>query len=392
MSTIVPASPPSETPEPENPADAVRFEALRRRDPRFAGAFVYAVRTTGIYCRPGCPSRAPRRRNVRFFERPAEARAAGYRACRRCRPDGSGSPDPAVTRVLAACRRIEQEADGGPPLAALAAEVGWSPGHLQRAFTRLVGISPRQYAEAQRMARLKRALRAGEPVTRALYEAGFGSGSRLYERTHAELGTTPARYRRGAPGVEVRYAVARTALGWLLVAATERGVCSVRLGERIGVLEAELARELPAARRTREREGFLARALEAALAVLEGAAPEPALPLDVRLTAFARRVHREIRRLPRGATASYGEIAARAGRPAAARAVARVCARNPVPLLVPCHRVVRADGAPGGYRFGEARKRALLEAEAAETGTPAPRARAGAPPASEEPGRDRGRT
>lgn len=354
------------------PAGDPRWRALRRRDARHAGRFVYAVRTTGVYCRPGCPSRAPRPENVRFFGTAPEAEAAGFRPCRRCRPQDAAPPaDPALAKVAAACRVLDTAGDRPPTLTELARRVGWSPSHLQRVFTRVVGVSPRRYADARRQERLRRALRAGEPVTAALYEAGYGSGSRLYEGVGARLGMTPAVLRRGAPGVPVHYAVAKSRLGRLLVAVTPRGVCAVRLGARVRDLEAELARELPGAVRTRDADGLLAGALEAALAALEGEeAPSPALPLDVQATAFERRVYEAIRAIPRGGTSSYGELAARVGRPGAARAVGRACARNPVPLLVPCHRVVRADGEPGAYQLGAARKRALLAREAAKARGP----------------------
>ncbi len=345
------------------------WHAVESRDRRFDGAFVYGVASTHIYCRPSCPSRRPRRENVHFFPVPEAAEQAGYRACLRCRPAETEAADPQLDMVRRVCRFIEAQGGGdgeeGPPtLAQLSAHANLSPHHLQRTFKRVMGISPRQYADARRLGRLKAGLRRGEPVTGALYEAGYGSSSRLYERAPAQLGMTPATYAKGGRGATIRYAVVASPLGRLLVGATERGVCAVYLGDDDGELEGALAQEYPAAELRRDEPG-LGRWTTALVAFLAGAEPRLDLPLDVRATAFQWRVWEELRRIPLGETRSYGEIAARLGKPKAQRAVGRACATNPVSLIVPCHRAVREDGSLGGYRWGLERKQALLEGERA---------------------------
>jgi AraC family transcriptional regulator, regulatory protein of adaptative response / methylated-DNA-[protein]-cysteine methyltransferase len=330
------------------------------------GNFVYAVRTTGIYCRPSCPSRRPSRENVEFFPLPEAAEQAGYRACRRCRPQEQAAADPALERVRHACRIIEaalaEGEEGTPPLGALAEQVGASPFHLQRLFKRHLGISPRQFADARRLTLVKKLLRDGEGVADALYGAGYGSSSRLYERSDAQLGMTPASYSKGGKGADIAYTLTDSPFGRLLVATTGRGICAISLGTDDAELVAGLRREYPAAAIASD-ETRLAPAVAAVLALLAGSEPDLALPLDLRATGFQWRVWQELRRIPRGATATYGEIAAALGQPTASRAVANACAANRVALFVPCHRVVRGDGAPGGYRWGAARKAALLAAE-----------------------------
>src|SRR6266516_4533359 len=311
-----------------------RWRIVLARDRRYDGAFVYAVQSTGIYCRPSCPSRRPRRAQVAFFPVPEAAELAGFRACRRCRPGEAAPPDPGVPLV--------------------------------RTVQRVLGISPRQYRDARRVDRFKAELRAWGRVSPALYEAGYGSTSRVYERAHAQLGMTPATYSRGAPGTRIAFTVVPCALGRLLVAATPRGICRVSLGSGADDLEAGLAAEFPAAQLRRDR-GALAASVGALLRYLDGRAEPLDLPLDVRATAFQRRVWEALRRIPYGTTRSYGEIARTIGKPSATRAVARACATNPAALVIPCHRVVRADGGLGGYRWGVARKRALLEQERAGT-------------------------
>jgi AraC family transcriptional regulator of adaptative response/methylated-DNA-[protein]-cysteine methyltransferase len=330
------------------------------------GNFVYAVRTTGIYCRPSCPSRRPSRENVEFFPLPEAAEQAGYRACRRCRPQEQASADPALERVRHACRIIEtalaEGEDGTPPLGALAEQVGASPFHLQRLFKRHLGISPREFADARRLTLVKKLLRDGEGVAGALYGAGYGSSSRLYERSDAQLGMTPASYSKGGKGADIAYTLADSPFGRLLVATTERGVCAVSLGADDADLAAALRQEYPVAAISRD-ETRLAPAVAGVLALLAGSEPDRALPLDIRATGFQWRVWQELRRIPRGATATYREIAAAIGQPAAIRAVANACAANRVALVIPCHRIVRGDGAPGGYRWGAERKAALLAGE-----------------------------
>ena len=351
--------------------DDQMWQAVLTRDGQAAGRFVYAVATTGVYCRPGCPSRRPRRDNVHFFALPAQAARAGYRACKRCRPDAEAPSDPELARVREACafilERLEEGCDGPPTLEEIAARVGQSPHHLQRRFKRLMGVSPAQYADALRLGRLKGRLKAGDEVTGALYEAGYGASSRLYERAPAELGMTPASYARGGKGARIAFAIAASPLGRLLVAATARGVSFLALGDDDEELEAKLRDEFPEAEVDRDDE-VLGDWLGQVLRHLEGELPHLALPLDVRATAFQRRVWAELVRIPAGATASYGKIAGRLGRPKAQRAVARACASNPVAIVVPCHRVVREDGGLGGYRWGLERKRALLKTEAARAG------------------------
>jgi AraC family transcriptional regulator of adaptative response/methylated-DNA-[protein]-cysteine methyltransferase len=365
-------SPMSETPLPApSPLAALPamtedalWRAVEGRDARLDGLFVYAVRSTGVYCRPSCPSRRPRRDRALFFAGPDAAEAGGFRACRRCRPRAESARDPQLELAVRACRAIEAREEGAPSLADLAAELGVSPHHLQRTFKSLTGVTPHQYAAALRARRLKSLLRAGEGVAAALYEAGYGSSSRLYEASDAQLGMTPATYRRGGRGMEIRYALLACPLGRLLVAATARGVCAVELGDDDETLAAALAAEYPAARIERgdgEFTGWVRPIAEYLAGGREGRGLD--LPLDVQATAFELRVWEALRRIPYGETRTYGEVAAALGAPRAARAVARACAANPAALVTPCHRVVRADGAPGGYRWGEARKRALLEME-----------------------------
>jgi AraC family transcriptional regulator of adaptative response/methylated-DNA-[protein]-cysteine methyltransferase len=336
-----------------------RWTAVLDRDTAADGRFVYAVASTRIYCRPTCPSRRPHRRHVRFFPDPAAAETAGYRACRRCRPS-EGEPD-AVRRVREAQRYLDQHLDETVTLDRLGREVGLSPWHLQRTFKRLIGTTPRAYAGARRMERMKTRLKRGDSVTRATYEAGYSSPSRVYDGSRAHLGMTPGAYRQGGLGVRIRFTTIPTALGHVLVAATDRGLCSVTLGDDGRVLEAALRREYPAAtieRRGDELDGWAG----AVLARLAGDEAER-VPLDLGGTAFQQRVWEALQRIPRGSTRTYAEIARELGQPAAARAVAGACASNRLALVIPCHRVVRGDGGLGGYRWGVERKRELLARE-----------------------------
>ncbi len=344
-----------------------RWRIVLARDRRFDGVFVYAVHSTRIYCRPSCPSRRPRREQVTFFPEPEAAELAGFRACRRCRPGEAPAPDPGVPLVRTVCRLIDARPDQPASLAALSARTGVTSHQLLRAFRRVLGISPRQYRDARRLDRFKTELRSRRGVSPALYEAGYGSTSRVYERARAQLGMTPATYSRGAPGARVSYAVVPCPLGRLLVAATPRGICRVGLGSDAAELEAGLAAEFPAAALRRDR-GALAASVGAILRYLDGHAQALDLPLDVRATAFQRRVWEALRRIPYGATRSYAQVARAVGKPAATRAVAGACATNPAALVIPCHRVVRQNGELGGYRWGVDRKRALLEREQAAAG------------------------
>jgi AraC family transcriptional regulator of adaptative response/methylated-DNA-[protein]-cysteine methyltransferase len=342
------------------------WRAILSRDASADGKFVYAVRTTRIYCRPSCSSRKPRRDHVEMFAGPAFAERAGYRACKRCDPAMGSVPDRGVALVQRACAYIDAHLDDALPLATLARAAHGSSAHLQRTFKRVLGVSPRAYVAAKREERLRGALRTGHSVGRAVFEAGYASGRPVYGAAAAPLGMTPATYRRGGAGATMRYTIVDSPLGHLLVAATDRGVCSVKLGDRASALEADLRSEFPAAQLEREPgppRPWVA-AIRASLAG-KAAADVAALPLDVRATAFQRRVWDALRRIPLGETRTYAEVAAGLGAPSGARAVARACATNPVAIVVPCHRVIRTGGATSGYRWGLARKEALLDAERA---------------------------
>lgn len=346
------------TPAPRQTKEDEAWRAVLARDAARDGAFVYAVRTTGVYCRPSCPSRRPRRENVAFYAGPAEAERDGYRACARC---GPGAPPGAEAAVRRAVALLDAATDERLSLADLARSAGLSPFHLQRTFKRIVGLSPRAYQDARRLARFKERVRAGEAVGAATYDAGYGSSRGLYESARAGLGMTPAAYRKGGAGERIAYSTVATALGRLLVAATARGVCAVSLGDRDGALEEALREEFPRASIARD-DGGIRRWLRAVERQLSGG-PAADLPLDLRGTAFQLRVWEALRGIPRGETRSYGALAAELGAPRSARAVARACATNRIALLVPCHRVVRGEGTTGGYRWGAARKRAVLEGE-----------------------------
>lgn len=357
MSTVLSIYPPkSEFPVPTDP----RWTAVLARDAASDGAFVYAVRSTRVYCRPSCPSKRPRRENVSFFPRPDAAEAAGYRACRRCKPDGVIPSELDVIEGL--CRAMERDADAPASLDVLATRAGLAPHRLQRAFKRVTGITPRQYQDAVRMRALRARLREGHEITRALFDSGMSSTSRLYERAPQQLGMTPAAYRRGAPGMRVAFTVVDSPLGKLCVAATARGICMVSLGSGETELERALTREFPGAERVRD-DAALTPWVRVILKHLRGEEPHLELPLDVRATAFQRRVWQALQKIPYGSTRTYSAVAKAIGAPTAVRAVARACATNPASLVIPCHRVIREDGGLGGYRWGLERKRRLLEQE-----------------------------
>lgn len=350
-----------------NAADNVAWRAVAERDASADGRVFYAVTSTGVYCRPSCPSRRPRRENVRFFSAPADAERAGFRACRRCRPDDVSRAQASVSRAREILdRHAERGGEGSVPLAELAAAVDMSRFHLQRVFQAQLGLSPARYLRAQRAERLKQRLRTGETVSRATFEAGLGSSSRAYELADSQLGMTPATYRRGGRGEEIRYRIVRTSLGSLLVAATARGVCAVTLGDADTMLEEELATEYPRASIVHAKRGdeTFAAWVDAIVAYVDRDGVSPALPVDVRGSAFQWRVWRALQEIPLGETRSYTQIARAIGKPNAARAVASACASNQVALVIPCHRVVRSDGSVSGYRWGPERKRILLEREA----------------------------
>src|SRR5436305_4069094 len=341
-----------------------RWRIVLARDRRYDGAFVYAVQSTGIYCRPSCPSRRQRRAQVACFPAPGAAELAGFRPCRRCRPGEAAAAVPGVPLVRAVCRLIDAHPDRPASLALLSAQAGVTSHRLLRTFRRVLGISPRQYRDARRLDRFKTELRARGRVSPALYEAGYGSTSRVYERAHAQLGMTPATYSRGAPGTRIAFAIVPCAFGRLLVATTARGICRISLGSGAKALAAGLRAEFPAAELRRDRSA-LAASVGALLRYLDGR-PEPLdLPLDVRATAFQRRVWEALRRIPYGATRSYAVTARAIRAPSATPTLARAVAADPVALVIPCHRVVRADGGLGRYRWGVARKRSLLEQERA---------------------------
>ncbi len=334
------------------------------RDARQDGRFVFAVRTTGIYCRPSCPSRRPRRDSVEFYANPNEAERAGYRACLRCKPTQISEQ----AQYVAAARKILDNAESAVTLADLSKRVGLSPFHLQRLFKRASGLSPREYQSARRMQQVKSGLRKGDDVTTALYDAGFGSPSRLYERAPRQLGMTPGEYRRGGSGVNIRYALVPTSLGRMLVAATERGLSAVRFGETVSELEASLREEFHSAEFHRDDKA-MREYVEPLLAAIRGEKTSIDLPLDIRATAFQKKVWDQLRQIPSGETRSYTEIAHEIGAPAAVRAVARACASNPVAITVPCHRVIRSDGDLAGYRWGIERKKKLLANESGDPGS-----------------------
>lgn len=338
------------------------WAAVLGRDRGFDGAFIYAVRTTGVYCRPSCPSRRPRRENVVFLRTAEAAEREGFRACHRCHP-GSTAGTPAERRIRLALEYIDAHVDEPIALATLARKVGLSPFHLQRTFKQRIGLSPRAYQNAKRLERFKARLQVGDIVSKATYEAGFGSSRGAYEQAGAGLGMTPGAYRRGGSGLRIRFTTVRSGLGRVLVGATERGVCAVALGGDESGLEAELRREFPNALIERD-DSAVREWVDPIVRHLEGAHPGLAVPLDLQGTAFQLRVWKALQEIPPGETRSYGEVAAAIGRPSAARAVARACASNRAALVVPCHRVVREGGALGGYRWGSDRKRRLLEREA----------------------------
>ncbi len=336
------------------------YDALSQRDPAFDGIFVYAVTTTGVYCRPSCKSRRPLERNVRFFADAVTAKAAGFRSCKRCRPD-DGSYDAQPEWLAQACRVLEEAAEA-PTLDELAVQIGVSRSHLQRTFTKTIGVSPRRYAATLREGRLRSALRGGATVSAATYASGFGSSSRVYESAGATIGMTPARYRRGAFGLTVAYGIVASSLGPVLVAATARGICHVALGDDEGSLERDLRASFPQA--TLERaDDRVESATSALVRYLAADGPWPRLPLDVRATAFQARVWEVLTRIAPGSTTTYGELALALGDPNATRAVARACATNPVALLIPCHRVIAKNGDLRGYRWGVERKSRLLDIE-----------------------------
>jgi AraC family transcriptional regulator of adaptative response/methylated-DNA-[protein]-cysteine methyltransferase len=345
-------------PSPQS-AESSYWQATMARDRRADGAFFFAVKSTQIYCRPSCPARRPLRKNTLFFSTRQEAERQGFRPCRRCKPDEI----PATVRIVQmAARVLQNDLDDAVNVAALARKIGVKTEALRRAFRQQTGLTPKQLAAALRLKKFKKLLRDGNSITDALYATGYGSASRVYERSDAQLGMTPATYQKGGKGMKIQYAAAKSSLGEVLVAATERGVSAVYLGDAAAKLVKELREEYPQAEIAVARGGFT-QWVEEIVSRMEGAAPRRELPLDLQATAFQRRVWQELQRIPRGTTKTYSQVARAMGKPRAVRAVARACATNPVSIVVPCHRVVRADGNLAGYRWGISRKEALLERE-----------------------------
>jgi AraC family transcriptional regulator, regulatory protein of adaptative response / methylated-DNA-[protein]-cysteine methyltransferase len=338
------------------------WQATLQRDRRADGSFVFAVRSTHIYCRPSCPARRPLRQNTLFFRNPQEAENRGFRACRRCRPNDLAA---ATTLVSKAAALLASCTEDNVRLESIAAQINSSPEKLRRAFRATTGLSSREFAEAARMKQFKKLLRQGQSITEALYACGFGSPSRIYEKTGSQLGMTPAEYRKGAPGMQIEYSIAKTTLGHVLVAATERGISAIYLGENDKQLVSELRTEYPKADLSQNPASH-GSWLKEIIKRIEGQAPSVELPLDVQATAFQRRVWQELQKIPLGSTRTYTQVAHALGKPNSIRAVARACATNPVSIVVPCHRVIRTDGQLAGYRWGLRRKQELLEREGSQ--------------------------
>src|SRR5258708_18711068 len=342
------------------------WNAVLARDASRDGSFVFAVRSTGIYCRPSCPARRPGREQVSFFQLPEADEQAGFRACRRCHPRRAETGDPQIELVRRICHAIDEHDEEPLTLKTLSTETGVSANHLQRTFKSVMGITPRQYAESRRLHQFKSKVKEGSSVTEAMYDAGYGSSRGLYEKSSAQLGMTPATYGRGGQGMRIIYPTAACPLGRVLVAATERGVCSVGLGDSDLELTTSLFAEYPNAS-IDSRDTVISPSLNVWLSkVLEHLSSKSSridLPLDIQATAFQWRVWEELQRIPRGGTRSYQEIAKAIGKPKAVRAVAGACAGNHVAMVIPCHRVIREDKSLGGYRWGLKRKEELLERE-----------------------------
>jgi len=345
-----------------SPSVASRYwEATQARDRNADGTFILGVRSTQIYCRPSCPARRPLRKNVVFFRTGEEAEKQGFRPCLRCRPNEVSG---AVALVEKAVKQLADVNEDALRLGALAEKLETTQGTLRRAFRQVTGLAPRELAEALRIKKFKAMLRAGSKITDALYETGYGSSSRVYERSNAQLGMTPGTYQKGGKGMKIGYTVAKSPLGKVLVAATARGVSAVYLGDAEGKLVAELREEYPRAEIAPAADADQ-KWVKEIVQRIEGKQPAMELPLDLQATAFQRRVWQELQRIPRGATRTYAQVARSLGRPKAVRAVARACATNPVSIVVPCHRVIRQDGELAGYRWGLSRKEKLLATERA---------------------------
>jgi AraC family transcriptional regulator of adaptative response/methylated-DNA-[protein]-cysteine methyltransferase len=343
--------------------DDLRWAAVQSKDESANGRFVYSVESTGVYCRPSCGSRQALRRNVRFHDSCEEAERAGFRPCKRCRPNEASLAERHAEAVRRACRAIET-AEAIPELRELAEAAGMSRFHFLRVFRKVTGVTPRRYAEKHRAERVRSELRGGASVTNAIYDAGFNSSSRFYEKAPRMLGMTPGQFRGGGAGVAIRYSIGRSSLGLVMIAATDRGICSVRFGESEAALLEELRAGFPLAS-VAPAGGDFESWSRAVVEYIDNPRVAPDLPLDIRGTAFQQRVWQALREIPAGKTVSYTQLAVKAGSPAAVRAVGSACAANPVAVLVPCHRAVKSDGGLSGYRWGVERKRALLAKESA---------------------------
>ena len=344
------------------PDDATRWTAVIARDAKADGQFVYAVKTTGVYCRPSCASRPALRQNVCFFASPVEAEAAGFRACKRCKPSAQSTTDATAALIARACAIIAGS-ETVPQLEALSAQVGLSPFHFHRLFKAATGITPKAYFNAERAKRLRQEIDGGETITSAIYGAGYGSSSRFYETADQRLGMTARTYAKGAAGVVMRFAIGKCSLGSILVAATDRGIAAVEFGDDPADLVDGLQQRFPHAAFIGADPDF-ERLVATVVGLIERPGQAVDLPLDVRGTAFQEQVWQALRTIPAGATATYAEIAERIGRPSSMRAVANACGANRIAVLIPCHRVVRTDGSAGGYRWGVDRKAALIQREA----------------------------
>ena len=359
MTTI--SKPASRGKSPKLITEDWRWQALVRKDERADGLFWYSVKTTGVYCRPSCPARLPNRENVAFHESPQNAEKAGFRACKRCGPKGPGLAGQHAKAVTTACRMIK-EADEFPSLNRLAEAVQMSPGYFHRLFKTATGLTPKDYANAHRADRMKRALPKRETVTEAIYDAGFNSNGRFYAGSSKMLGMKPKEYREGGAGNTIRFAIGECALGSILVASSEKGVCAILMGDDPEALARDLQDQFPKANLIGGDDRY-----EKLVAKVVGFIEAPRigldLPLDIRGTAFQQRVWKELQRIPAGNTVSYSEVANRIGLPSSARAVAQACGANALAVAIPCHRVVRNNGDISGYRWGVDRKRALLARE-----------------------------
>jgi len=354
---------PAQHPTVADPTDQTRWAAVQARDASADGTFYFSVKTTGVYCRPSCAARPARRENVAFHATTAAAERAGFRPCKRCKPTQPPLAERQAAQVAALCRLIETS-EQPPTLEQLADHAGLSAFHVHRIFKAVTGVTPKAYAAAHRAGRVRGELRARGTVTEAIYGAGYSSSARFYETSTARLGMTPSKFRAGGTDLDIRFAIGQCTLGAILVAATERGVCAILLGDDPEALAHDLEKRFPRARLIGADPDF-----ERLVAQVVGLVEQPdrggTLPLDIRGTAFQQRVWKALSKIPTGKTASYTEIARKIGAPRAARAVAQACAANPLAVAIPCHRVVRTDGDLSGYRWGIERKRALLDREAA---------------------------